>query len=349
MWVLLYYFFRSFLMTICNLFLNPLLFKKVHLRTAMVFSTLLTTGQFSLLLFTEDLVTNNAWYSLLIIPVGILSGLSIYFYWVPYHIFFVRHTDGGDKKFGKEMGWRFFLSKIARTVGPVIGGFVIARWNFGALFLISILLLISCILPVLVSLEEQQHRKHRGFKILGKYFYNPKIFRLTTTFFGQGVESLIYSVFWPVLMFVASKNFVQIGFVNSAAILFSSIACLWIGRLIDRKGNKLVHGIGVFLNSVFYLPRLVLTNAYSLYFLEIIDKVNAVLYSIPLNSQTYEKAQRLGDSDFIVYREIILHTAISLSSLVSFLILPHLANWRSIFIFAAIGSALTYLISWDDN
>ncbi|MBU1868177.1 hypothetical protein KJ608_01800, partial [Patescibacteria group bacterium] len=185
--------------------------------------------------------------------------------------------------------------------------------------------------------------------VIRNYLFNPKLKLITLAYFGNGAEALVYTIFWPILLFIVLESFIKVGAITSISILISSLVVLWVGKTIDKHGRTLLHSVGVTLNTLFYLPRLFSSSQFLLYSLDIVDRVNGVLYSLPFITNTYEKAVRLGDSDFIIYREIAIHIAIAVTAALLLILLPFLPNWRYVFIIAIIGSATSFLMSVDKN
>lgn len=349
-WVLVYFMIRSIITALFTLFLSNFIFLKLTLRKSILVSSLILSLELCTLLVIEKGL--NLGYSSctwLIILAGILRGLSITFYWIPFHIFFIRKTDGGDQRYGKEISTRVFLVKLSSVVAPILGGLIISRAGFHSAFIISIFLLIVSTFPIVFNLNEGVHDHHNPTTVIRNYLFNPKLKLITLAYFGNGAEALVYTIFWPILLFIVLESFIKVGAITSISILISSLVVLWVGKTIDKHGRTLLHSVGVTLNTLFYLPRLFSSSQFLLYSLDIVDRVNGVLYSLPFITNTYEKAVRLGDSDFIIYREIAIHIAIAVTAALLLILLPFLPNWRYVFIIAIVGSATSFLMSVDKN
>ena len=122
------------------------------------------------------------------------------------------------------------------------------------------------------------------------------------------------------------------------------------GKAIDKYGTKLIHGVGVFINTILHIPRVFVRTAFSLYAIDIVDRLNSQFYTIPNIVLSYEKAKRNDrPTDFIIYRELTIHTVITVVCAALAITLSLVDVWRWIFLVAALGSSLVYFMDLDRN
>jgi len=341
-WVIAYFLLRSIFTLVSLLFLGNLIFSKIHFQLSMIISFVF--------LVTEILL----WYLsagnlFLILIAGVLAGFKVTLYWVPYHIFFLRKSGRKIKSFGKNTSTRFFLTRIISSIGPAIGGLIIINFGFNVLFMTSILLLVVSALPIALVIHDWKHREHNMVKVIRKYVLNSKYKRIAISYIGEGVDSLIYVIFWPILLYLVINNFAKIGFINSLSFLLSSIAILQIGRLIDKHGAYKIHGIGVIINSLLYIPRMFFRVPALFYSLDVADKFVTGMYSLPIMSTTYEKARKLGGSDYILFREVCIHVGAIAALALILVVIQLTSTWVWVFGLAMIGSIMTFFIETDEN
>jgi len=341
-WVIAYFLLRSIFTLVSLLFLGNLIFSKIHFQLSMIISFVF--------LVTEILL----WYLsagnlFLILIAGVLAGFKVTLYWVPYHIFFLRKSGRKIKSFGKNTSTRFFLTRIISSIGPAIGGLIIINFGFNVLFMTSILLLVVSALPIALVIHDWKHREHNMVKVIRKYVLNSKYKRIAISYIGEGVDSLIYVIFWPILLYLVINNFAKIGFINSLSFLLSSIAILQIGRLIDKHGAYKIHGIGVIINSLLYIPRMFFRVPALFYSLDVADKFVTGMYSLPIMYTTYEKARKLGGSDYILFREVCIHVGAIAALALILVVIQLTSTWVWVFGLAMIGSIMTFFIETDEN
>ncbi|MFC1722288.1 hypothetical protein ACFL0C_01425 [Patescibacteria group bacterium] len=341
-WVLSYFLIRSITVWVGILIFGKLLFSKLHLQMSILISFVVLI----ILILSWHAAESNLfiiWFS------AILHGLDTTFYWIPFHIFFMKKAGGNSTHFGQKTGMRFFLTRLFSSIAPAVGGLIIMNFGFNMLFLSSILLLIVAALPITLVVHEWRHREHNPIRVLKDYLLDARKYKLTLTYFGEGVEAVIYAVFWPLLLFFVLENFVKIGFINSVSFLLSSFSVLLIGKALDKHGTKKIHKIGTILNALFYLPRIFFSKAWLFYSLDVLDRFISGTYSLPIMSLSYEKGKKLGGSDYMLFREYALHLGIIVTVLVIMAVFMVTDSWRWVFFLAMIGSSLGYLIELDKN
>jgi MFS family permease len=341
-WVIVYYLLRSLTTTIVSFIGLPLLFRILRFKGSILFANLAQIGEMILWLFASA----HPW---LLFIAGILRGIMIVFYWIPYHTFFDQKARGRDGHFGKQVGLRIVLGKGASALGPLLGGFIIALYGFSVLFVISIILLVVSAVPTLIAVTENHHHKHTMKIIYKDYLLNPKFKLITTAFAGASLDATIFGIFWPILLLVVVESYTKIGILSSFSTAASIIAALYVGWLIDRVGGGRIHLIGVIINTLLYLPRMVLRTAAPLYVLDVVDKINGELYSIPFESKTYENGVRMGGSDYFVYREIALHMPLVPILCAVIVLVSIVPDWRYVFVLSMLGSLLSYCMSVGEN
>ncbi|MFC1756214.1 hypothetical protein ACFLZK_02365, partial [Patescibacteria group bacterium] len=211
-WVLSYFLLRSVSTWIATVLLGDLIFSKIHFQLSMVISFVILIAEILLWYLSQGSLY-------LILLAGVLAGFKVTMYWIPYHIFFVRKAGRKKKQFGRKTGMRFFLVRIISGIGPAIGGLIIMNYGFNALFMTSILILVVAALPIALVVHEWKHKKHNVVGIVKNYLLNPKYIKQNLSFMGSSMDGMIYSVFWPVLLYLVLDNFSKIGFLNSFSFL----------------------------------------------------------------------------------------------------------------------------------
>lgn len=341
-WVLAYFLLRSVFTIFTILTLGRFIFTKMHFQLSMVISMVLLIFEIILWLLSQGNL-------FLILIAGIVAGFKVTFYWLPYHIFFIRKSEEVGSDIGAKTGLRFFLARVFAGITPAIGGYIISQYGFGALFITSILILVCASLPIMFVIHEWKHRDHDVVKVIRDYTLNHKFVLTTFSYIGEGIEAVVYAIFWPIMLFLFLSDFLKIGFLNTFSFLVSSIVFLLIGKLIDKYGSRAIHLTGIFFNSLFYSFRILLINPIGFYVVDILDRINSGLYVLPQMSATYKKARDSDPSDYSIHREISLHVGIVLISSIIIGFINIFGVWRWVFVFAIFGAMMTYLIDIDDD
>jgi hypothetical protein len=341
-WVLMYFFLRSISVLLFTLMLGNVLFTKIRFQRSIFFSLLLLVGEITLWM----LAGNNLYLMLL---AGFVAGLKVVLYWIPYHIYFIRKFDDKSGHFGARTGVRFFLVRLVTGLGPVAAGYIISTFGFNVLFIIGAVLIIASGFPVLLSVHEGKHRKHDVTDVIKRYYFNKRFKKLSLAFTGEGIEAVVYASVWPILLIVGLQSFVKVGVLSSVSLILSALTVLAVGKIMDKHGSKVIHGFGVAINSAIQIIKAFIIAPISLYAVDILERLNSPLYSLPNIALPYEKAKRSGDSDFIIYREIAVHNSLFLTSGILIIALSSMGVWRWVFAIAALGSLMTYFFDLDKN
>lgn len=277
---------------------------------------------------------------------AVLFAAETNLYWIPYHLFFIRKASNGSGKYGRSFGIRILSSQLASAIGPLIGGFIIAFFGFIVLFTIGTVLIVVSAIPILFSVHEHNHGKHNASHIFSRLIRSKSLINDTIAISSTEADALMYAVFWPVLLFIIAESYTTLGIITSISVTISCLAALLIGNLVDTKGARFIHKIGCVINSILYLPRAFLTSLQAFFILDVVDKLNGILYAVPFNAVMYEHAKaRMHESDYIIYRAVVCHVAIAITCVVAIALVVILPEWRYIFIFMAMVAPFAYLIN----
>ena len=191
-WIALYYVVWASVNVLANALLLKAVFRALRFKWSLVLSTVFLAGIFASLV----LVRQHFYF---IFAAAILSGLASHFYWIPFHIFFVRKADTGGK-FGEESALQIFMVNVAGAIGPLAAGLIIDQFGFRVLFAIAIFFILCSAFPVLFWVKEQDHRDHDLFKMIPEYLSHRRTRRLTLAFIGNAIEGTLYDMSWPLLL-----------------------------------------------------------------------------------------------------------------------------------------------------
>jgi len=335
-WVLVYYFIYSIFVTLANIFLSNLLFQKLGFRVSILLSMLF------LVLVVACLFELEENFSLIYLA-PVLTALAVHFYWIPFHIFFIRKANFGGN-FGNESASQVLTVTLAGAFGPLAAGLILSFFDFKILFLVTGFLLFLSAVPTLFLVTEAGHSEHRFKKIYTEYIFNPKLWKLNLAFIGAGIDGIIFDIFWPILLFLVLKNFVQLGGLVSFSMVLSALIMVWVGRILESRKAMFLRKASVFLNSALYFFRIVAVSPGSLFAIDVFDRLNGKVYGTAFLAESYDKAKLMHESDFIIYRETMTHLANILAMILAFAVILSFENWKLVFVLPALGSLLVFLL-----
>ena len=335
-WIALYYLVWASVSELANVFLLKTIFRTLRFKWSLVLSTVFLAGIFVCLAFVKQFFP-------LIFLAAVLSGLASHFYWIPFHIFFVRKADTGGK-FGEESALQLFMVNVAGAIGPLVAGVIIDQFGFRVLFAIAIFFILCSAFPVLAWVKEQEHRDHELLAMIPKYLGRPRTRRLTLAFVGNAVEGTLYDMSWPLLLYIVLKDFIRLGALATFSIAFSALFILWLGKIIERNRFLWLQKASLVINGLLYGARLIPLTPLRAYIIDVMDRMNGKIYGVTFTTEIYDAAHEVGESDMLVYREFVMNTSRVAMALVVLAGLFAGLSWMFVFVFAMLASFLTLFV-----
>ena len=262
---------------------------------------------------------------------AIIFGINNALYWVGYHVDFSKFSD--KKNRGKEVGMIKIVSLIFHALGPVIGGLILTFIGFKALFVSVSVLLIASAIPLFFSKDI-----HEPILFSIKEILKGQKIKNTLAFAGDGIESGISSVIWPIfIFFTILNNFTTLGLISSLSILFSLVFVFIVAKFSDIR-RRLVLRIGAVMNAFIWSIRFFIKTIFQVFVIDSFYGVSQTLIHIPFGALNYDKANKTNIVKFIMFREMIIQTG----RVILFIIMTFIATLTTSFILGS-GASLLYL------
>jgi len=257
------------------------------------------------------------------------------FFWLPFQTDSAKFSS--KKNRGKQFGLIFSVSSFLSIVAPVIGGFVLDKWDFGTLAIISMVVCIISVIPF-IFLPPVKEEVSWTYKETFKYFFHPFNRRMVVAYMADGSVTTINGLFWPLFMFsILNEEFKAMGLITGAILLAGVILRLFIGNLLDKiKKNKLVK-IGTILNSSAWLIKVAVATALQVFLSSLYHILASIVLRTSIETLVYEKAADRGHyiDEYTLIKEMSIHAGKVISLLVIALLLLFFPL-QSAFILAAI-------------
>jgi len=222
-------------------------------------------------------------------------------YWMPLHSLFARSAK--HYEMGSQVGKLSSLPKIAHIIAPLIGGSITVFFGFGTLFLVSMVLLATSIVPLFYTPEIKPHVKFsmREVKDIVK--------KHIKYFLGLGFQYISDSaeiVIWPIFVFLTLRSLLSIGMIGSLLAAGGILFTLLVGKLSDKVNKKFLIRMGAGLMALIYFFRFFVSTEASIYLLTILAGFFIVLLFVPFDSIIYNIAKKSNIDEFIIIREIFV-------------------------------------------
>jgi len=258
-------------------------------------------------------------------------------YWPAYHADFATFCQ--DKQTGREVSGKEIISIIMYIIGPIAGGFILEKTSFGILFLMVSFLFLLSVIP-LFRIKEIHNTSSFNYREVFKKMVDKDHRRNFLAYLGFG-EELIVLTLWPIFIYIAIKDYLEIGSLIALATLATAILALYLGKMSDTYKKVRVLNLGSILYSVSWLIRGFMKNAWQIFSIDTLSRFSKEMLFVPLISQTYENAKKMGPLEYAVFFEQSLAIGKFFTALLLFLILQiFAASWIIIFIIAGLLTLL---------
>lgn len=267
-------------------------------------------------------------------------------YWPAYHADFATFCQ--DKQRGREIGGKEIISMIMYIVGPVAGGLILEKMGFGILFLIVSFLFLLSVIP-LFRIKEIHDTTDFHYNRIFKKMIDKNHRRNFLAYLGFG-EELVVLTLWPIFIYVVVKDYLEIGSLITLATFATAILALYLGKISDIYKKENILRTGSVLYAVSWLIRGFMKNAWQIFSIDTLSRFSKEMLFVPLVSQTYENAKKMGTLEYVVFFEQSLAIGKFLTALLLFFILKiFVASWIIIFIIAGLLTLLYTFLRPSSN
>lgn len=266
-------------------------------------------------------------------------GLTIPFCWLPYYLTVV-HEEKEDGFFGKEVSYMNLLSSLAAALAPIFGGLLVAFYGEGSAFLLAGFFFVLSFLPLYFD-HFNPRRVEFSFKDAQIFMKGKQEKSLKRAFLGNGLGAVAI-LSWPLFIFTHLGQYQILGLIKGLSILFSFLLMIWVGRLIDRRGKKILNW-GVGLNVFNWLWRIAAKTPLGFFIFDFLGTIGGILVNTPLEALVYEKAKgRYSPLEILVAREMMTNFTAAGACLLLALFAKTSFFWPASFSLGALGAALVY-------
>jgi MFS family permease len=290
--VIIYYFLYNLIDVPLNFFARWLI-KKIGARLVIIISSLLSVLFF---LALYELAAGD--WALLVI-IAILAALYDVFYWVA-HIYLFMSCSKNDDNISKDTSSLAIVRELSSILAPALGAAILIFFNSKFLIVASIIILVISIAPLFAvkDLKDKPQVKKEGDK---KFFKNKNIIQDYISIGLLGVHESVESVIWPVFIYILFKSIESVAVLPMIVAISSMIFTYFIGKTAKEKRSTMIV-LGGFLIALTWLLRLTLSNTLFYYISVFMAGFFAILINIPLDSDLYEKGEKIDALSASTYR-----------------------------------------------
>jgi MFS family permease len=231
----------------------------------------------------------------LLLPVLILQGASASMYSIAYTIDFskVKSIDHA----GKEIAYMNIIEKITTSISPLIGG--ILAYFFGPQFVIVIAAVLFALaaVPLFNSGEQVQTGVKLQFKGFPWRLIREHWMAQTAVGFDVFTSGTVWTLYTAVIVIGISSNnevYVISGILLSVVLLAALISSYVYGKIIDKKGGRVLMKASIIVNALTHLSRPFITSPVTVAGVNAVNEVATTGYTMPYTRAVFDNADLSG-------------------------------------------------------
>ena len=278
--------------------------------------------------------------------IGYILFASFYraLFWVPYHVDFARSLNKTMR--GRQLA---ILRNIGNTVlvaVPVIGGIIIATSGFGALFLVSVVLMFVALIPLLFVPHSYERFSWNYMETFMHLFArrNRPLFVAHAANGAQGAATL---VFWPIYAFLLlDDRFAVLGIIASLTLIALIVLRHFAGKLFDTWSHERVLTAGVIMSMTGWVSKLFVQTPFQVFAADSYHNFGKTVNSLSFDAVTYE--QSADNGRYVDEYTALKEMALGIGRILMLLLIAVLLTFfdiRVVFIVAALVALLMLLLN----
>lgn len=236
----------------------------------------------------------------ILIPIVVLHNLL---YWPAFHIGFSRFSE--ERSRGKQLSYRHLVAALASSLAPLIGGLILVKFGYPALFAIVLILLFSSIFPLFLS-QEVHETFTDSFQKAYREVFQKKYKNKAVALFAEGAEGMIHITIWPIFLYILSVSYSSIGIISSVALFAGLLFALYMGRLIDKMGHGKYLALGAWLNALTWPIKMFAHTPLDAFLVHTMHQFTRLSAYMPFSTLFYDWTARhdANRDRFVIFREM---------------------------------------------
>jgi len=316
---------------------------KVGLRWSLRIS-IIWGAAFYLMFYLLDRGTNASEWLWDYREVIFLLALSIFFltlnrlmYWIPLHTDLAKFTSRSNR--AKQLGLMEATAIAIGAVMPLFAGWILINYSYDILFLIAILTFFISLIPF-ATLPKTKEVFSWSYGQTWKEFFSRRRRRVVLAYFGDGAESVIGVVIWPIFIWeILAGNYFQVGALSSLIVVITIFLQLSVGRFADKGNKSKILRYGSAFYALGWIIKIFIATAFQIFITSAYHSLARIFTRTPFDALNYEKAADQGHyiDEYTVIHEMAVQFGKSFMLVFVLLLLPFF-NVQWTFVLAAIAS-----------
>lgn len=227
-------------------------------------------------------------------------------YWTPMHTDMAKFTNKLNR--GKQLSLIEATTLALGAVMPLVAGYILSVYNYEILFLLSVAIYLASLIP-LMTLPKTKERFSWTYLETWKEFLSQKRKRVVLACLGDGAESVVGLVIWPIFIWELLRgNFFEVGALSSLIVSVTVILQLLMGRYADQGDKKKMLRLGSVLYALGWVFKIFILTSFQIFIASTYHNLIKIFARTPFDALSYEKAADQGHfvDEFTVVREMAI-------------------------------------------
>ncbi len=274
---------------------------------------------------------------LLLIALILVLAMQRIFYWVPLHTDIAKFTSKRNR--GKEISLFNVTSLIVGAIMPLVAGFLLLKYGYDILFIISIFIYFLALIPW-IMLPQTKEKFSWGYIETWEKFFDKKRRKTIIAFIADGAEGLVGLVIWPIFIWeLLDGNYLQVGALSSFIVVVTAFLQMTVGRFTDSSNKKKMIMFGSFFYAIGWIIKIFVITSFQIFIVSTYHNLAKIFTRTPFDTLTYERAADQGHyvDEYTVIHEMAINFGRVLM-VILIVILLHFLSIQWVFVLAATAS-----------
>lgn len=277
----------------------------------------------------------------------VLSLIAILFsrllFWVPFNTDFAKFTNNEDRGKGVSLMWasRSFLS----VVMPVIAGFLIVKFGFNLIFIITIIFYLLSSIPF-SRLPRTKEKFSWGVLETFKKYFAKENRRLVFANMANGAENVVGIIIWPIFIWqLLDGDYLEVGILSALIVLFVVVLQLFIGKYTDLFNKRKMLRWGTAFYALGWFVKIFVLSAFQVFIIGAYHGFAKIFKDTPFDTLNYEIMADHGHlvDEYTVLKEMAIQFGRTLMLIFAIIVALNFGlNWT--FALAAFASLFINLL-----
>ncbi|MFF2483742.1 MFS transporter [Paenibacillus sp. NPDC058071] len=249
------------------------------------------------------------------VPLGMLSGTAMGFYWLAYNVVYFEITEPDNRD--RYNGWAGLLGSAGGMIAPWISGYLITTLHgergYRLIFTLSLIIFgVACVLSFWLRKREKGSERYSfsyGFRRLQEKG-NPWR-RMFAAVMAQGVREGVFMFLVGLTVYIATSNESKLGNYTLLTSLIALVSFWVIGKRLTMRNRNVAMLAGTLLLGVAIMPLFWGVSYSMLLMFGIGTSLFMPLYIIPMTSRVFDLIGSTEEGasnreEYIVLREAAL-------------------------------------------